>query len=545
MLATLRRQPASSGYRPRTHDHRWVIYAVLSLLLLIGSLLAREFAWRSSPELQPLLDMAAALLALTAGTMALIRHYSEPDAMLLLVGTGLLGTAFLGGYRAVIAWAWVSSPLPSRASSRLEWAWTASWVLLSLFLLASWYIWRRETRRAQKGHIREKGVYLAVGILTLAAVLLLTVVKLPNAYPAGFLFRRPQELMAAVLLGLTLIGYLRKGEWRRSPFEHWLIMGLIVGLTSQMLMSFSGQLFDAMGTAAHLLEATGYVLVLVGLLIDMHQLYRVAEGTAKTLALRTDELERSKRGLEEKAGELQLTAERLEASNRELAQFASIAAHDLQEPLRKIRAFGDRLTASATEQLGERERDYLNRMTDGAMRMSALIDGLLAYSRINTHALPFKAVDLSETVKNALSDLEVYGGRVEIGDLATVDGDADQLYRMMLNLIGNALKFRHPDRPPVVRIHGREVNGDSDAAGPWYEIVVEDDGIGFAPEYSGRIFGVFERLHGAGEYEGTGIGLAVCLRIAERHGGRITAVGKPGEGATFTVRLPMNHPPRG
>ena len=141
-----------------------------------------------------------------------------------------------------------------------------------------------------------------MGILTLAAVLLLTVVKLPNAYPPGLLFRRPQELMAAALLGLTLIGYLRKGEWRRSPFEHWLIMGLIVGLTSQMLMSFSGQLFDAMGTAAHLLEATGYVLVLVGLLIDMHQLYRVAEGTAKTLALRTDELERSKRDLEEQAG---------------------------------------------------------------------------------------------------------------------------------------------------------------------------------------------------------------------------------------------------
>ena len=225
-----------------------------------------------------------------------------------------------------------------------------------------------------------------------------------------------------------------------------------------------------------------------------------------------------------------MTAERLEASNRELEQFASIAAHDLQEPLRKIRAFGERLTVSATEQLGERERDYLNRMNDGATRMSALIDGLLAYSRISTHALPFKAVDLREIAENALSDLEVDGGRVEIGDLPTVSGDADQLYRMMLNLIGNALKFRHPDRPPVVRIHGREVNGDSDSAGPWYEIVVEDDGIGFAPEYSGRIFGVFERLHGAGEYEGTGIGLAVCRRIAEQHGGGITAVGRARRG---------------
>ena len=546
------RRSGSGGLTPSLQDggqatrssHRWVVYTTLFLVLLIGSLLARELTWHRAPELQPLLDLANALLALTVGAMALIRHYSEPDAMLLLIGTGFLGTAFLDGYRTVITLAWVSSPLPSEAPARLPWASTASQLLLSLLLLVSWYFWPREARLGQKGHIREQGVYLAVGTLTLASILFLAFVRLPTAFHPQFLFHQPQELVAAAFFGFALIGYLRKGRWRDDSFEHWLVMGLIVEFAGRMFMSFSGRPLDAMGTLAHLLEAVGSLLVLIGLLIDIHQLYRSAENTAKTLALRTEELERSERDLEEQAGRLRRTAERLGASNRELEQFASIAAHDLLEPLRTIRAFGERLTAGSAEQLGERGREYLRRMNDGATRMGALIDGLLAYSRISTRALPYKAVDLTHVANKALSDLEVDGGRVEIGDLPTVHGDPDQLYRMILNLIGNALKFRHPDRPPVVRIYGRELDGDPDSAGPWCEIVVEDDGIGFAPEYAERIFGVFERLHGAGEYEGTGIGLAVCRRIAERHGGGITAEGRPGEGATFTVRLPVNHSPK-
>jgi signal transduction histidine kinase len=260
---------------------------------------------------------------------------------------------------------------------------------------------------------------------------------------------------------------------------------------------------------------------------------------------RSAELAQTNQELRVAGHRLRVTGKRLLASNQELEEFASVAAHDLQEPLRKIQAFGDRLAAGAGKQLGERERDYLSRMTDAATRMRALVEGLLNYSRVTRRGNPFEPVGLNETVASALSDLEVVtastGSRVERGDLPTIQGDSEQLRRLMVNLIGNALKYRHPDRSPTIRISGTQLDGDSDEAGRRYEITVEDNGIGFEPEYADRIFGVFQRLHGRAEYEGTGIGLAICRRIVERHGGEISAEGRPGEGATFTIRLPMDH----
>jgi signal transduction histidine kinase len=243
--------------------------------------------------------------------------------------------------------------------------------------------------------------------------------------------------------------------------------------------------------------------------------------------------------------QLRVTGRRLLASNRELEEFASVAAHDLQEPLRKIQAFGDRLAASVGARLDEREQDYLSRVIGAATRMRALVDSLLNYSRITRRGNPFEPVDLNEIVDRALSDLEVMTAssesRVERDDLPTIHGDPEQLHRLMVNLVGNALKYRHPDRSPVIRIRGTQLDGDQPEAERRYEIAVEDNGIGFEPEYADRIFGVFQRLHGRAEYEGTGIGLAICRRIVERHGGEISAEGRPGEGATFTLRLPMNH----
>jgi signal transduction histidine kinase len=260
---------------------------------------------------------------------------------------------------------------------------------------------------------------------------------------------------------------------------------------------------------------------------------------------RSAELAQANEELGAAGQQLRVTGERLVASNRELEEFASVAAHDLQEPLRKIQAFGDRLAASVGARLGERERDYLGRIIDAATRMRSLVESLLNYSRVTRRGNPFERVDLNEIVDKALSDLEVVaastGSRVERGDFPTIHGDAEQLHRLMVNLVGNALKYRHPDRSPVIRIHGTQLESDGPESGRRCEIVVEDNGIGFEPEYADRIFGVFQRLHGRADYEGTGIGLAICRRIVERHGGEILAEGRPGEGATFTIRLPMKH----
>jgi PAS domain S-box-containing protein len=243
----------------------------------------------------------------------------------------------------------------------------------------------------------------------------------------------------------------------------------------------------------------------------------------------------------EAAVKLRAYAVRLERSNRELETFASVASHDLQEPLRKIRAFGDRLTSKYDAQLEPGARDYLARMCSAAARMQDLIENLLTFSRVATKAQPFASVELGSVARDVLSDLESRvaqtRGRVEVGELPSADVDATQMHQLLQNLLGNALKFHRAGVPPVVRVSSRALPG-----GERFEIQVQDSGLGFEQQYAERIFGMFQRLHGRSEFEGTGIGLAICRKIVERHTGTIVASGVPGEGALFTVTLPYRQP---
>jgi two-component system, LuxR family, sensor kinase FixL len=244
-------------------------------------------------------------------------------------------------------------------------------------------------------------------------------------------------------------------------------------------------------------------------------------------------------------------AERLARSNRELQDFASVAAHDLQEPLRKIQAFGDRLRSRCEADLSEDGKRYLDRIEDAAARMRRLINDLLAFSRVASRGQPFAAVSLNEVAHEVVADLETQieavKGRVVLADLPEIDADRTQIGQLLQNLIGNGLKF-HAETAPVVKVSarllsGRSSRGSRDRGGrSWCEISVKDNGIGFDEKYLDRIFTLFQRLHGRHEYEGTGVGLAICRRIAERHGGTISARSKPGQGAEFIVTLPTGHP---
>jgi two-component system sensor kinase FixL len=244
---------------------------------------------------------------------------------------------------------------------------------------------------------------------------------------------------------------------------------------------------------------------------------------------------------------LERFAAELEASNSELESFAYVASHDLQEPLRKITVFGERINTTCKDILTEQAKDYFERMMSAAGRMHILINDLLTFSRLTTKAKPFEPVDLNTVACEVISDLEIRiqdsGGRVEVGDLPVVKADPLQMRQLLQNLIGNALKFRRPDAPSVVTIQAQCIKdqgkGGTDEMGCDEKIAltVEDNGIGFDEKYVDRIFGVFQRLHGRGEYEGTGIGLAICKKIAERHGGTITAKSVEGQGARFIVTL--------
>lgn len=232
-------------------------------------------------------------------------------------------------------------------------------------------------------------------------------------------------------------------------------------------------------------------------------------------------------------------AAELARSNEELDSFASIASHDLQEPLRKVRTFTEQLTVIERDRLSEKGQDYLERANAAAERMQRLIEDLLKFSRVSTQGRPFERVSLGEVAARVLDDLEYpiseAGARVDVGPLPTITADPLQMQQLLQNLISNALKFQRPGVAPEVTVRAEARDGI-------LYLSVTDNGIGFEPRYAARIFRIFERLHPRTDYPGTGIGLALCRKIADRHGGTIEAEGQPDRGATFTVTLPVEQP---
>lgn len=242
---------------------------------------------------------------------------------------------------------------------------------------------------------------------------------------------------------------------------------------------------------------------------------------------------------------LQDHAAKLEASNRELQEFAYVAAHDLQEPLRKIEAFGDRLHRKCSDRLGEDGQRYIDRMQASSRRLRSLIDALLSYSRVTIKATPFTQLELGKLAEGIVSDLETSienaEASIEIGPLPIIEGDDIQLRQLLMNLISNSLKFRKEGRALKVSITG-EVVREPLTDGAVTDVCVlsfKDNGIGFDIKYADRIFTIFQRLHSRVDFEGTGIGLATCRKIVERHQGTIDCEGIPDHGATFKVRLPV------
>jgi len=240
--------------------------------------------------------------------------------------------------------------------------------------------------------------------------------------------------------------------------------------------------------------------------------------------------------LSENEKKLVATGKELARSNQELEEFAYVASHDLQEPLRKILAFGEKLQRSVEGRLSLEEGDSLLRMINASQRMKALIEDLLLYSRVNTHAQAYQSVDLGKLLNEVLEDLEARivqsGGKVEIGEMPVLEADPMQMRQLFQNLISNALKFHKAGQGTRVTVKSSLKDGRS-------TFLIQDNGIGFDLKYKDKIFQPFQRLHARNEYEGTGIGLAICQKIVLKHRGRIEVESKPGEGTCFIIELPL------
>ncbi len=281
----------------------------------------------------------------------------------------------------------------------------------------------------------------------------------------------------------------------------------------------------------------------IGSVLDITEQMNALKKIEEVVTERTLELQGANRQLRE-------SNELLARSNENLQQFAYVASHDLQEPLRKIQQFGDLLKTRQAD-LSAESILYLERMQSAASRMSTLIKDLLDFSRISTQRDVSGSVSLQQVVERVVSTLELrveeLGAQIRVGSLPTVLGDSSQLGQLFQNLLSNALKFHRPASVPLIEVTARWLSADhlpedlklSRGAIAYHRIDVVDNGIGFDEKYLDRIFQVFQRLHGKNEFAGTGIGLAICEKVVINHGGAITARSQPGQGAAFSVYLPV------
>jgi PAS domain S-box-containing protein len=296
-------------------------------------------------------------------------------------------------------------------------------------------------------------------------------------------------------------------------------------------------------------DDSGRIVQWVGTLTDIEDQRKYRENLEEQVRVRTTELVQVIAELEDEVKIRRQAEERAEAisvelrrSNEELEQFAYVASHDLQEPLRKIQAFSDRLQSQCASALSGPGLEYLERIVSAAGRMRALIDGLLTYARVTTRARPFVPVNLDEVAAGVVDDLAALvhrtGGAVEIGELPAIEADPLQMRLLLQNLIANGLKFHREGVPPRIVVNAELEPSPTDGSTAC-RLTVADNGIGFESKYAERIFQMFQRLHGRSQYDGTGIGLAICKKIVDRHGGAIVPHSRPGEGTTFEVTLPV------
>lgn len=516
----------------KTNKTFWRIAA----FIIIGGFLSgsyiflNDFEWIGSTELHSGMESIATLLAFIVGTLALVNYYSKKNSTILFIGTGFLGTAFLDGYHAVVTSSYFSHLMPSENISLIPWSWIASRSFLSLYLFFSILAWRRENKSTLAKPVSETVVYSTSIFLTIACFLFFTLTPLTPGYFSQLAFPRPEEYIPALFFTITLAGYLQKNNWKTDPFEFWLVLSLIVSVISQAVyMPFSAILFDIEFEVAHTLKIISYIFVLVGLFVNIYHIYQQAE-----------------------------------EANRAKSDFLNIMSHELRTPLtvilgytpllanpRKLPATKNLLFAlerkdisheAITILLGnalDEYAKYVNKMDSSGKQLLTLINDMLDLSKIEANMMEIEPENVKvrqifnnierqfeKSVRDKGLELKVSSHNEE------VFADERRLNQILINLIGNAIKFTEKGQIEI----------KSTANAEFIKFHVTDTGCGINKD---SIKSVFDRFKQADtgttrNIGGSGLGLAITKRLVELHGGKIKVTSKVNQGSSFSFTLPKS-----
>lgn len=519
--------------------HQRIREVWLGVLALVGVAALVWVAWESTrwvgrplPEAWRLaVEIVGVVVALQVAAFALAQFWLVGHRLTLFVGLAFWAATVMDLIRALVGQG-IYGPPPSGAEAALVGTWVLGrWTMASLLVIGVWQQSHRPSTPRAACDFRHAVLMVTAAALVLGHLPL--VVRLPGLVQTDAAVSRPWDLAAAlpfaVAMGLCWWIYRQqRGVWLGAT-----LLSLLPGLLTQVVAARAGGITEPVADLALGLKVASYLPPLVGLFVWSVVWYREQQELTAKLQATREELVRQSRQLE------QLVAERtreVEARAKDLEVFAFTVSHDLKAPLRGIYAYTELLLDTCGEQLGEKGQRLTLTIRRLAQTMRRLIDDLLEYSRLQRREAVLAPVELRELVQSVLRDravqIEQTGAEVtvEMPDLVC-RGDRMMLYQVLGNLVDNALKYSRERRPPRIVIRG-------EAGEEGCRVSVSDNGIGFDPEHAEKIFGLFERLHPPEKYEGSGIGLSICRRIIEKHGGRIWAEGRPGQGATFTFVLP-------